>query len=148
LRDFNNLPQSRLSFCFWLVGKLAAAFAYSLVRDFPIMQRWIERPYLLLFPAVAAAATLALISAIRRRRTRCRSGWRPDLSVSIRDACRIVLALHDSIPDHYRPGGRICLKLNFMYWGAGLLILPLTLAYTAMVYRVFGGKLIESADDC
>lgn len=35
-------------------------------------------------------------------------------------------------------------SLNFMFWGAGLFVLPLTLGYTAMVYRVFRGKIIEA----
>ena len=34
-------------------------------------------------------------------------------------------------------------SLNFMFWGAGLFVMPLTLTYTAMVYRLFRGKVVE-----
>jgi cytochrome bd ubiquinol oxidase subunit II len=38
-------------------------------------------------------------------------------------------------------------SLNFMFWGAGIVVLPLTLGYTLIVYRVFGGKIIERAGE-
>jgi cytochrome d ubiquinol oxidase subunit II len=31
-------------------------------------------------------------------------------------------------------------SLEFMFWGEGLLVLPLMLVYTAISYRVFRGK--------
>jgi cytochrome bd ubiquinol oxidase subunit II len=34
-------------------------------------------------------------------------------------------------------------SLNFMFWGAGLFVMPLTLIYTAVVYRLFRGKVVE-----
>ena len=34
-------------------------------------------------------------------------------------------------------------SLTFMFWGAGLLVLPITLAYTAIVYGLFAGKIID-----
>lgn len=127
---------------------LAAAFAYALLRNFPIMQRWIERPYLLLFPAVGASATLALVSAIRRKRD----------VLPFRMACLIFLSAFATLAASFWPymipyqitidqAAGPASSLNFMFWGAGLLIFPLTLAYTAVVYRVFSGKLIRSGDD-
>jgi cytochrome d ubiquinol oxidase subunit II len=38
-------------------------------------------------------------------------------------------------------------SLHFMFWGAGIVVLPLTLGYTLIVYRVFGGKLVDRAED-
>ncbi len=38
-------------------------------------------------------------------------------------------------------------SLLFMFWGAGTVVLPLTLGYTFIVYRVFGGKVAGSVDD-
>jgi cytochrome bd ubiquinol oxidase subunit II len=29
------------------------------------------------------------------------------------------------------------------FWGAGLFVMPLTLIYTAVVYRLFRGKVVE-----
>jgi cytochrome d ubiquinol oxidase subunit II len=34
-----------------------------------------------------------------------------------------------------------------MFWGAGLFVLPLTIGYTAVVYRVFRGKVVEISFD-
>jgi cytochrome d ubiquinol oxidase subunit II len=34
-------------------------------------------------------------------------------------------------------------SLRFMFWGAGLVALPLTLIYTVTVYRIFSGKLVN-----
>ena len=38
-------------------------------------------------------------------------------------------------------------SLDFMFWGAGLFVLPLTIGYTAVVYRVFRGKVVEISFD-
>jgi cytochrome d ubiquinol oxidase subunit II len=35
-------------------------------------------------------------------------------------------------------------SLTFMFWGAGLFVMPLTLIYTATVYRLFRGKVIDA----
>ena len=35
-------------------------------------------------------------------------------------------------------------SLQFMFWGAGLFVTPLTLIYTASVYRVFRGKVVDA----
>jgi cytochrome d ubiquinol oxidase subunit II len=34
-------------------------------------------------------------------------------------------------------------SLTFMFWGAGLFVMPLTLIYTTVVYRLFRGKAAE-----
>jgi cytochrome d ubiquinol oxidase subunit II len=34
-------------------------------------------------------------------------------------------------------------SLIFMFWGAGLFVMPLTLAYTFVVYRLFHGKVVD-----
>jgi cytochrome d ubiquinol oxidase subunit II len=34
-------------------------------------------------------------------------------------------------------------SLTFMFWGAGLFVMPLTLIYTLVVYRLFHGKVAD-----
>jgi len=34
-------------------------------------------------------------------------------------------------------------SLRFMFWGSGLVVLPMILLYTITVYRVFRGKLVN-----
>ena len=36
--------------------------------------------------------------------------------------------------------------LAFIFWGAGIVVLPLTLLYTVIVYAVFKGKVAASAE--
>ncbi len=37
-------------------------------------------------------------------------------------------------------------SLAFMFWGAGIIVLPITLIYTLVVYFVFKGKVDPGAD--
>jgi cytochrome d ubiquinol oxidase subunit II len=50
---------------------LAAVFLHALAENLPILNRWLERPYLFAFPALGAMAMAALTVSIRRRR----DGW-------------------------------------------------------------------------
>jgi cytochrome d ubiquinol oxidase subunit II len=55
----------------WLLGAVLAflvvVFAYALVLQLDVMQRWIERPVLWIFPAIGAAATAGCVLGIRAR---------------------------------------------------------------------------------
>jgi cytochrome d ubiquinol oxidase subunit II len=37
-------------------------------------------------------------------------------------------------------------SLSFMFWGAGVFVLPITLIYTLVVYFVFKGKIDPNAE--
>jgi cytochrome bd ubiquinol oxidase subunit II len=43
-----------------LLAFLLIVFIYALAADLRVMARWVERPYLLVFPAIGAVATIAL----------------------------------------------------------------------------------------
>jgi cytochrome bd ubiquinol oxidase subunit II len=43
---------------------LVLVFAHALFENLPIMHRWIDRPYLFVFPAIGAVAAVALASSI------------------------------------------------------------------------------------
>jgi cytochrome d ubiquinol oxidase subunit II len=45
-------------------GFLAVAFLYALALDLRIMDRWLERPYLLVFPVIGAVAAVLLVRGI------------------------------------------------------------------------------------
>ena len=47
---------------------LLVVFAYALVEDLPVMGRWLERPYLLVFPAIGVVAAIVLAVSVRSRR--------------------------------------------------------------------------------
>jgi cytochrome bd ubiquinol oxidase subunit II len=120
---------------------LIVVFAYALVDHFRIMSRWLERPYLFVFPTIGIVAAIVLAASVRQRRdgppyymvvlifatafgTLAISFWpyMIPFSITINDAA----APHSS--------------LAFMFWGEGLFVFPLMLIYTAVSYAVFRGK--------
>jgi cytochrome bd ubiquinol oxidase subunit II len=126
-------------------GFLAVAFIYALVLNLRIMDRWLERPYLIVFPAIGAYAAFQLVRGIRFR-----DDLRPfRMTALIFGSAFATLAISFwpyiipfavTIDDAAAPAS----SLNFMFWGAGLVVLPLTLGYTAVVYRVFRGKVADT----
>lgn len=121
---------------------LAFTFAQALTEDLHILHRWLERPILFLFPAAGLAAALPLLRGTRGHH----------------DAVPLVLAATifamafgmlaasfwpDIVPFHISIDEAAAPResLSFMFWGAGLFILPLVLAYNLITYRVFAGKL-------
>ena len=130
-----------------LVVFLVAVFVYALAAHLEVMDRWLERPYLLVFPIIGAAAAAGLAYSVRYRRdgvafymvaltfaaafgTLAISFWpfMIPFSITIEDAA----APHSS--------------LAFMFWGEGLFIFPLMLIYAAVNYGVFRGKVRSSGD--
>ncbi len=125
---------------------LVIIFIWSLLVHLPIMQRWTQRPYLAIFPAIGAAAALRLRAAIAKRRD----------SVLFAMSAVIFLAAFGTLAVSFWPfmipftvtiqqAAAPSASLSFMFWGAGIFVLPLTLFYTAAVYRIFRGKLSESS---
>ncbi len=126
-------------------GLLAVAFITALSSNLRIMHRWLDRPYLVIFPIIGAVAAVILIRSILKRDdlqpfrmtmlifisaflTMAISFWPYMIPFSI------TIAQAAAPPE----------SLHFMFWGAGLCVLPLTLAYTALVYRVFRGKILDT----
>jgi cytochrome d ubiquinol oxidase subunit II len=128
-------------------GFLALAFIYAVTLHFAIMNRWLERPYLVVFPVVGAVAAMRLVKGIRDHR---------DLQPFVMTAL-IFLSAFGTLAVSFWPfmipfavtidqAAAPPASLNFMFWGAGLIVLPLTLGYTAAVYRVFRGKVADGED--
>ena len=120
---------------------LAVVFVYALAQNLPILNRWLERPYLFAFPALGVVAAAALAVGIRRRR----DGW-PFYAVAVIFMTAFgtlaisfwpymipfAVAIDDAAAPHS--------SLAFMFWGEGLFVFPLMLLYTVVSYRVFRGK--------
>ena len=124
-----------------LLAFLIIVFAYALAEDLPVMARWLERPYLFVFPTIGVAAAISLAISVRRRQdgppfymvalifaaafgTLAISFWPYMIPFSI--TIDAAAAPHSS--------------LAFMFWGAGLFVFPLMLVYTAVSLTVFRGK--------
>ena len=121
---------------------LIVVFAYALVDHFRIMSRWLERPYLFVFPAIGIVAAIVLAASVRQRR----DGPPYYMVVLIFATAFSTLAISFwpymipfsiTINDAAAPRS----SLAFMFWGEGLFVFPLMLVYTAVSYSVFKGKI-------
>jgi len=129
----------------WLVGgvmlAVALTFALALASDLRVMDRWMEDPWLLVFPAAGAGAGLGAIQGWRARRD-----WLPfAMVVVIFSAAFATMAgsfwpylvpFSLTIEEAAAPRA----SLSFLFYGAGLVALPVIVVYTAAVYWIFRGK--------
>jgi cytochrome d ubiquinol oxidase subunit II len=124
-----------------LLAFLVIVFVYALAADLRVMTRWVERPYLFVFPAIGAAAAIVLVRGLLRRQDEA-----PFYMVAIMFAAAFgTLAISFwpyMIPFSITIQGAAAphSSLAFMFWGAGLFVFPLMLIYTAISYSVFRGK--------
>jgi cytochrome d ubiquinol oxidase subunit II len=127
---------------------LVVVFAYALAENLRIMSRWLERPYLFVFPAIAIVAAIVLAASVRQRR----DGLPYYMVVLIFAAAFGTLAISFwpymvpftiTIEDAAAPHS----SLAFMFWGEGLFIFPLMLVYTAVSYTVFRDKVRPASVD-
>ena len=124
-----------------LLAFLVIVFVYALAADLRVMGRWLERPYLLVFPAIGAVATIALVRGLLRRDDRA-----PFYMVALIFAAAFgtlaisfwpyMIPFSIKIEEAAAPHS----SLAFMFWGAGLFVFPLMLLYTAISYSVFRGN--------
>jgi len=135
---YRLIPRLSLSLLVFLI----AVFVIALAENLRVMERWLERPYLLVFPAIGVLAATMLASGIRRRRDAA-----PFPMVAIIFAAAFgtlaisfwpyMIPFSITIDQAAAPHS----SLAFMFWGAGLFVFPLTLLYTAVNYTVFKGKI-------
>jgi cytochrome bd ubiquinol oxidase subunit II len=120
---------------------LMIVFAYALGKHLPIMDRWIDRPYLFVFPAIAAVAAIVLAVNILRHNDRVPFYMVALIFVSAFGTLALsfwpymipfIITIDEAAAPHS--------SLAFMFWGAGLFIFPLMLIYTVVSYSVFRGK--------
>ena len=120
---------------------LVVVFLHALLLHFPILHRWIERPFLFVFPAVGAVAGALLVHSILRHD----DYWPFHMVTLVFVSAFGTLALSFwpymipfaiTINDAAAPHA----SLAFMFWGAGLFVFPLMLVYTAVSFRVFRGR--------
>jgi cytochrome d ubiquinol oxidase subunit II len=125
---------------------LVVVFAYALVDHLQVMHRWLERPYLFIFPVVGALASLVLAFSIRHRQ----DGLPYLMVVLIFVAAFGALAISFwpymipfilTVDEAAAPPS----SLAFMFWGCGVVVFPLMLVYTIISYSVFRGKVGATA---
>jgi cytochrome d ubiquinol oxidase subunit II len=130
-----------------LLAFLVIIFVYALVENLRVMHRWLERPYLLVFPAIGVVAALVAAASVRRRRDAV-----PYYMVALIFAAAFgtlaisfwpyMIPFSITIEEAAAPHS----SLAFMFWGEGLFVFPLMLLYTVISYAVFRGKVRPTAD--
>jgi cytochrome d ubiquinol oxidase subunit II len=128
-----------------LLAFLVVVFAYALAENLPVMSRWLERPYLLVFPMVGAMAAIALAFSIHRRVDALPFPMVALVFVAAFGTLAIsfwpyMIPFVVTIEEAASPPA----TLAFMFWGEGLFVFPLMLLYTVISLTVFKGKIAAS----
>ena len=127
---------------------LATAFVLAISMHLGLMSRWFERPYLLIFPLIGALSSIGLLKSVQQRN---------DLA-PFRYVALIFAAAFGTLACSFWPymipfaltveqAASPPESLVFMFWGPGLFVMPLTLAYTFVVYRLFFGRVVDAGYD-
>ena len=120
---------------------LVVVFAYALVENLPILHRWIDRPYLFIFPSIGAIAAIVLALSILNH-----NDYLPFYMVAL-----IFVSAFGTLALSFWPymipsviavdqAAAPLSSLVFMFWGCGVIVFPLMLVYTVVSYSVFRGK--------
>ena len=126
---------------------LIVVLVYALADNFRVMTRWLDRPFLFVFPAAGMLAAITLAASIQRRRDAL-----PFLMVAIIFAAAFgtlaisfwpyMVPFAITVADAAAPHS----SLVFMFWGEGLFVFPLMVLYTAISLSVFRGKVRAASD--
>jgi cytochrome d ubiquinol oxidase subunit II len=120
---------------------LVVVFVYALAEHLQILHRWIDRPYLFIFPAIGTIAAIVLARSILRHNDR----W-PFYTVAV-----IFMSAFSTLALSFWPylipfvitideAAAPQSSLMFMFWG-GVVVFPRMLVYTLASYSVFRGKI-------
>jgi len=120
---------------------LVLVFAYALAEHLPILHRWIDRPYLFVFPAIGSVAATVLAFSILRHNDHWPFYMVALIFVSAFGTLAFsfwpyMIPFAITIDEAASPRS----SLEFMFWGCGVVVFPLMLLYTVISYSVFRGK--------
>jgi cytochrome bd-type quinol oxidase subunit 2 len=131
----------------WLAGAVLVVLGVAVVAAFGERARvtrslYLGRPWGLVFPVIGLLAMYGIFVAVRRRR----DAWPFVLTAVFFVAALLSLAVMFwpyMIPYTITVGNAAApdKSLSFLFWGAGVFVLPVILIYTAIVYWLFRGKL-------
>jgi cytochrome d ubiquinol oxidase subunit II len=125
-----------------VIGFVVLALAGTLLGDLRVVDRWLAQPWLFALPLVASLAAWQLYRAAAARR----ADWQPYALASLLFLTAYLMLAASFWPwivpyaftlaDAAAPEA----SLAFLFWGAGVVVLPVILIYTGAVYWVFRGK--------
>jgi cytochrome d ubiquinol oxidase subunit II len=126
---------------------LVVVFIFALAENLQVMSRWIDRPYLLIFPVIGALAAVTLAVSVRSRRDELPFPMVILIFLTAFGTLAVsfwpymipfVLTIDEAAAPHS--------SLAFMFWGEGLFVFPLMLLYTIINYSVFRGKVASTSE--
>ena len=126
---------------------LVGLFIYSSHLELRILDRWTDRPYLGIFPAIGAIAALVLLFGKRDCRDHRPFIMMVAIFVSALGTFLVsfwpyMIPFALTIDQAAAPPS----SLRFMFWGSGLFVFPLIVIYSGAVYKVFHGKLVVDSE--
>jgi cytochrome d ubiquinol oxidase subunit II len=131
----------------WLAGAVLVVLGIAVVAAFIERARmsgnlFLGRPWGLIFPAIGLLAMYGVFITARRRR----DAWPFAFTAVFFVAALLSLAVMFwpyMIPYTITVGNAAAPEksLSFLFWGAGVFVLPVIAVYTAVVYWLFRGKL-------
>jgi cytochrome d ubiquinol oxidase subunit II len=140
---FDVLPKLLASLLFFL----ASAFIAALGLHLRVMERWLERPALAAFPLIGLVAAWVMFTSTRHRRHR--TPFLCGLIIFAAAFATLAVSFYPymvpfsiTITEAAAPHS----SQAFLFWGAGLVVFPITLIYTLLVYFVFRGKVSTDAN--
>jgi cytochrome bd ubiquinol oxidase subunit II len=125
---------------------LAAVFFMAIHLNLRVMHRWLELPILALFPAVGIVACIILGVATKRRYTR--APYLCGMVIFATAFATLAASFYPYIVPFsitIREAAAPPSSQHFVFWGEGLFVLPITIAYTLIIYFVFKGKVDPGA---
>lgn len=130
----------------WLMAALlvflASVFIYALWINLAVLHRWTERPLLFAFPIVGAAAFALLWRGVQRQKFRSLFAFAAMIFVAAFATLALsflpyIIPFSITIEQAASPPS----SLWFLFWGIGVIFLPLTLFYTTSVYFIFRSRI-------
>jgi cytochrome d ubiquinol oxidase subunit II len=121
---------------------LVLIFFLSLSLELPVMDRWIAHPMLALIPALGILGTLFSVVGLARRR----DGF-PLIGGMILFASTFATLVASFLPYMvpysitYLQAAAPASSLSFLFWFAGIVVLPLTIGYGIINFATFWGKI-------
>jgi len=121
---------------------LALLLVYSLRLDLPVLHRWSDRPAMAVLPAIGVGGAALLLFGLRRRQDSL-----PLIGCMILYAAAFGALAASFLPYMipfsitYAQAAAPESSLQFLFWFAGIIVLPLTIGHAAVNFWAFWGKI-------
>lgn len=131
-----------------VIGFVVLALSATFIGDLEVVRRWLAQPWLFVFPLLAGVAAWGLWRGIQARRD-----WQPWLMASALFVTAFamlagsfwpwIVPYHLTVEEAAAPAA----SLRFLFYGIGLVVLPVVMIYTGVVYWIFRGKVSAGAGE-